>query len=242
MCVFLYIWLSRVGLCCETLFFLITCSFSFSFILFYISPPLSLWDSEMRLLSLSFWKNLSFTNSTRYSLLGSTLSFLTSRMSARSRDSADRVKSAAPEMSVLDLPDLVLECILEKLPAEGLCRMASVCSSLRERCVSDHLWQNHMKNKWGTIFGAAAFKEWQCCVASRKNPLFLNQGMQKGLMGCLIALIRSGFSSSSKKKRCFSPVDSIMFRYLALESGEFWFPAQVYNREVYLALVFLGFL
>ncbi|KAL4326943.1 hypothetical protein AHAS_Ahas13G0050600 [Arachis hypogaea] len=58
-------------------------------------------------------------------------------------------------MSVLDLPDLVLECILERLPPESLSQMAG--SSL--------------------------------------------------------------------------PSDSMMTWYLALETGNFWFPAQVYNRE-----------
>jgi len=47
---------------------------------------------------------------------------------------------------------------------------------------------------------------------------------------CPTALIRSSFGNISKKKD-FPPVDSIMSWYLALESGNFWFPAQVYNRE-----------
>ncbi|KAK6138247.1 hypothetical protein DH2020_027994 [Rehmannia glutinosa] len=137
------------------------------------------------------------------------------------------------EMSVLDLPDLVLECILEKLPPDGLCRMASVCTSLRDKCISDHLWEKHMKNKWGKIVGPSAYKEWQCHIASRKGSIFCKK---KGLMGYLvnlwpIALIRSCFSNFVIKKKSFSPVDSVMSWYLALESGKFWFPAQVYNRE-----------
>jgi len=139
------------------------------------------------------------------------------------------------DMSVLDLPDLVLECILERLPTEGLCRMAGVCSSLRERCISDHLWEKHMKNKWGRIISPAAYREWQWHIASRKGSIFSNQGKQRGLMGYLTllwptALIRSSFGNISKKKD-FPPVGSIMSWYLALESGNFWFPAQVYNRE-----------
>ncbi|KAH6834283.1 F-box family protein [Perilla frutescens var. hirtella] len=161
-------------------------------------------------------------------------------MSSTSNNSTQKLNNAAveppppPEMSVLDLPDLVLECILEKLPPEGLCTMASVCSSLRDRCVSDHLWQNHTTNKWGRVIGAAAEKEWQSCVASRRGREFLNQSKQKGLVNYLIRLwplIRSGFSNTTRKKCFFSTVDSIMPRYAALESGEFCFPAQVYNRE-----------
>lgn len=53
-----------------------------------------------------------------------------------SNDHVEEVSGGA-EMSVLDLPELVLECILEKLPPSGLCNMAAVCSSLRDRCMSD---------------------------------------------------------------------------------------------------------
>ncbi|KAK4441408.1 F-box protein [Sesamum alatum] len=158
-------------------------------------------------------------------------------MSPKKKNSSSKVESVemASEVSVLDLPDLVLECILEKLPPEGLCRMAGVCTSLRDWCTSDHLWERHMKNKWGRIVGPAAYREWQFHVVSGKSSIFFNQDKQKGLMGYLIqlwpfALIRSSFSNISKKQS-FPPVDSIMSWYLALESGKFWFPAQVYNRE-----------
>ncbi|KAK6119817.1 hypothetical protein DH2020_046442 [Rehmannia glutinosa] len=139
------------------------------------------------------------------------------------------------EMSVLDLPDLVLECILEKLPPKGLCKMACVCTSLRDRCMSDHLWEKHMKNKWARIVGPAAYREWQWYIASRKGSVFFDQGKEKGLMGYLthlwpIVLIRSSFRSIVRKKN-LAPMDSVMSWYFALESGKFWFPAQVYNRE-----------
>jgi hypothetical protein len=42
------------------------------------------------------------------------------------------------EPSLLDLPELALERILERLSPAGLCSMAGVCSSLRDRCRSDH--------------------------------------------------------------------------------------------------------
>ncbi|KAI6669640.1 hypothetical protein NL676_004525 [Syzygium grande] len=99
-------------------------------------------------------------------------------------------------MLVLDLPELVLECILERLPPAELFNMAGVCSSLRNRCVSDHLWERHMKQKWGRVIGPAAYREWKC-----------------------------------EKQRIPLPTDSIMSWYLALETGKFCFPAQVYNRE-----------
>lgn len=142
--------------------------------------------------------------------------------------------------SVLDLPELALDCILERLPPDALCSMAGVCTSLRERCMSDRLWEKHMKQKWGNIIGQAAYREWQCQIASKADLGNLKQGKQKGLMRILslnwpFSWIRSKVddynNSSSTKPRSSLPVDSIMARYLALETGKFCFPAQVYNRE-----------
>ncbi|KAL0435313.1 UNVERIFIED_CONTAM: F-box protein [Sesamum radiatum] len=223
------------------LFFLITCSFSFIF--FYRSlvlKPLPSWACEMRLVSLWFWKGFSFlpiTKSIRNTIFGVIFSVFTSRMPCKKKSFSSKVEciDRTPGISVLDLPDLVLECILEKLPPEELCRMASVSASLRDKCMSDYLWEKHIKDKWARIIGPAAYREWQWHIASRKDSIFFNQGKQKGLMGYLtrlwpVVLIRSSFSSISKKKKS-PPADSLMSWYFALESGKFWFPAQVYNRE-----------
>lgn len=139
------------------------------------------------------------------------------------------------EMSVLDLPELALECILGRLPPDGLCNMAGVCSSLRDRCRSDHLWERHMKEKWGRVFGPAAYREWQWHIASRKDLGTLDRRGKKGLVASLSCVwpfswIKSKLESGNKPKSSL-PVDSIMSWYLSLESGKFWFPAQVYNRE-----------
>ena len=45
------------------------------------------------------------------------------------------------QVSLLDLPELTLECILGRLPPAGLCDVVGVCRSLRDRCHSDHLWE-----------------------------------------------------------------------------------------------------
>ncbi|KAE8657852.1 Detected protein of unknown function [Hibiscus syriacus] len=87
-------------------------------------------------------------------------------------DNFEEVEESA--MSVLELPDLVLECILER---------------------------------------------------TRKDSSNLKQGKPKGLMR-----IQSKVDDSSKQ--CSLPGDSIMSWFLALETCRFWFPAQVYNREV----------
>lgn len=138
-----------------------------------------------------------------------------------------------PEMTILDLPELALELILEKLPPAGLGRMACVSSSLRDRCRSDHLWERHMREKWGRLIGPAARREWEWCVSTRKES---SSGVkEKSWIGLrLCGWWLSWFSSRvvvSGKPRSFLPAGSTMSWFLALESGRSWFPAQVYNRE-----------
>lgn len=166
--------------------------------------------------------------------------------------------SSFPKMSVLDLPELALECILERLPPDGLFRMSCVCTELMDRCLSDHLWEKHMSQKWGRIIGPAARREWQWHISSsRRNEsksCFLDQTSCKGggLMAYLsrlwpFMLVRSNSFlnpsnlaisyddydniRSDTKRISQPPVDSVVACYRALETGKFWFPAQVFNRE-----------
>ncbi|XP_073062332.1 F-box protein At2g26850-like isoform X2 [Primulina eburnea] len=138
------------------------------------------------------------------------------------------------EFSLLDLPDLALDSILDKLDPSELCSMARVCYFLREKCTSDHFWAKHFKQKWGGVVGDSFYREWQCYVASRRVPRFLNSRVQKG--GFLqfffgIFLNKLQMKERDCVSRCFLPVNSVMSCYLALETGKFWFPAQVFNRE-----------
>ncbi|KAF8403669.1 hypothetical protein HHK36_011773 [Tetracentron sinense] len=221
------------------LLFLISC---FSFILLSKSlslKPLPPWASETRLLSLWFWKDLScfFMIWLRKSGIKGCFFQIGSRIFVNNKNLSLTVDNfeEKEKMSVLDLPELALECILERLSPAGLCNMAGVCSSLRERCSSDHLWERHMKQKWGRVIGSAAYREWQWHIASRKDSRVSEQSKQKGFimsLSCVwpLSLIRSKIEDSSKHRSSL-PVNSIMSWYLYLESGKFWFPAQVYNRE-----------
>ena len=233
------------------LFFFITC---LSFLIFYKSLTLQLlppWAYEMRLVGIKLWRTLSFTQLASYIKIN--FYFL-----ARMTKSSGRTISSDPNfelldseiqedmMSLLDLPDLALECILEKLPPDGLTRVSSVCTSLRTTCMSNHLWERHMKQKWGNVIGPAAYREWQWHVATRNEFGFLDQGNERGFFGFLqktwpwpLLFSRgknTGINSAKKKnstRSCYSaPADSVMAWYMALETGKFWFPAQVYNREV----------
>ncbi|XP_044504552.1 F-box protein At2g32560-like [Mangifera indica] len=139
------------------------------------------------------------------------------------------------KLSLLELPELPLECILKKLSPAGLCSMAGVCSSLRDRCTSDHLWKRHMEQKWGKLIGDAAYREWQWHVVSNKRASLQKQTKQKGFFTSLYNLLPFSWNRPKMEKNCEPrsslPADSIMAWYVSLESGKFWFSAQVYNRE-----------
>ncbi|XP_057461863.1 F-box protein At2g32560-like isoform X2 [Actinidia eriantha] len=148
---------------------------------------------------------------------------------------AENVREREEISSLLDLPEFVLECILERLSPTGLFTMAGVCTSLREKCTSDHLWERHMKQKWGRLIGDAAYSEWQWHIASRKRSTLSKGTKRKTWFGNVSSLWPVLWNKSKlgtgSETRSSVPEDSVMAWYLALESGTFWFPAQVYNRE-----------
>ncbi|GKV40733.1 hypothetical protein SLEP1_g48339 [Rubroshorea leprosula] len=134
------------------------------------------------------------------------------------------------KVSLLDLPELTLECILDRLSPAELCAMAGVCSSLRERCCSDHLWEKHMKQRWGRVIGDAAHREWKGhLVFRRKSSEPCSRSKKKGFLRILFNTILP--EKGADGRRTSTPADSVMAWYISLETGEFWFPAQVYNRE-----------
>ncbi|XP_071705525.1 F-box protein At2g32560-like [Rutidosis leptorrhynchoides] len=246
------------------IFIFVTC-FSFILILRFSLPikPLPPWACEMRLLSFYFWKDLSiFLNfvklfkklmfSAKTTKKTTTFSTTTSTKNSMSTMMITKTPKTGDEdmMSVLDLPNLALECILEKLQPDGLCKMSCVCTYLRDMCLSDHLWEAHMSKRWGSIIGSAAKKEWLLHIASKKESsnYFCDGENGRGLLlGCLsklwpVMLIRStsicydvdhdNDDDGKKIKISSQPsIDSIVSCYRALETGKFQFPAQVFNRE-----------
>ncbi|WOL01841.1 F-box protein [Canna indica] len=196
-------------------------------------PP---WAGEVRLLSVLFWKELLSSLLHLFEKcrpLGAR-KIAASTMPPKKR-CAHRVEyvEESEEMSVLDLPELVLESILEKLSPTGLSSMAAVCSSLRERCRSDHLWEKHMKEKWGRVIGHSACRERKLHLDSSKHSLGGFAGSHWiELLSCVwpISWLKDRIESGNKSKNPL-PDDTLMSWYQSIESGKFWFPAQVYNRE-----------
>lgn len=221
-------------------FFLVT---GISFFLFLNSlslkqlPP---WASDVRFLPLCFWKELSFSpisKAIKQGIFGSVIWGLPSILAMKQGNSFPKFEYVEKDeqSSLLDLPELALDCILEKLSPAELCSMAGVCSSMRERCTSDHLWERHMKGKWGKVLGPTAYREWQWFIASRRNSSNSKGTKSQGLVRFFKHIWPLSWFTSKfdKPEKEISPplVDSVMSCYLALERGKFWFPAQVYNRE-----------
>lgn len=137
---------------------------------------------------------------------------------------------------LLDLPELALESILDRLSPSELCKMENVCTYLRDVCEEDYFWEKHMKQKWGKLMGNSACKEWHLNIALRRRSELSSPSPKKGLLssyfgGWSFLLIRSK-SESKGKIRSSLPISSMKAWYQSLESGKLWFPAQVYNREV----------
>ncbi|KAL7097718.1 hypothetical protein ACP275_10G161000 [Erythranthe tilingii] len=136
-------------------------------------------------------------------------------------------KEEEEEFSLLDLPDLPLDAILEKLSPFELCSMARVCSSLKRSCTSEYLWQKQMKKKWGDVIGDVAQREWQSqLMTASKRPHFSTK--RSGKFQLFLDLF---MGKKSDSKKYLLQENSVMSFHLALETGKFWFPAQVFNRQ-----------
>ncbi|CAM6062547.1 unnamed protein product [Sphagnum tenellum] len=143
-------------------------------------------------------------------------------------------------MSLLDLPELALEGILARLPAVSLAHMACVCQELRKRCRSNYLWEHLFQQKWARIAGPSAFREWQRHLSSQAEMGGAttvvdrsSSSSMRGLWGWPLSCLWpfSWLNLQGEEPATNPPLNSLMAWYWALESGTFWFPAQVYNRE-----------
>ncbi|CAJ2671670.1 unnamed protein product [Trifolium pratense] len=146
--------------------------------------------------------------------------------------------SSSSKISLLNLPESTLDVILELLSPIELINMSKVCTYLRGKCRSDHLWENHMKNKWGRIFGHIALKEWQwhVTIITKEEGSVLNQQINilNGSLGTFIGAwpmlcLGSYLEECNNFKSLLLANHFMMALYLSLESGKFWFPAQLYS-------------
>jgi hypothetical protein len=155
-------------------------------------------------------------------------------------ETAEEAAAAGEPSPLLDLPELAIDCVLERLPPAELQSMSAVCRSMRERCRGDHLWERHMSEKWGRVLGRAARDEWRMHLASAGSAGRVSGGGKRrrwlAALSCVcpvVSWIRPRADGGSGGKSS-GPVldDSVMSWYLSMGSGKLWFPAQVSNREV----------
>ncbi|KAE8797746.1 F-box protein [Hordeum vulgare] len=146
----------------------------------------------------------------------------------------------AAALPVLDLPELALERVLEELSPASLAAMACVCAGLRDRCSMDSLWARHVRRKWGRVLGAAARREWGAELAAAAT--LPRPARRRGWADSLACawpfswigrrwLKEEDAAAAAARSSPAPPADSVAAWYRALECGDFWFPAQVYNRE-----------
>ncbi|XP_066310066.1 F-box protein At2g26850-like isoform X1 [Miscanthus floridulus] len=160
--------------------------------------------------------------------------------------------AAAAGFPLLDLPELALDRVLEELSPASLAAMACVCAVLRDRCSADALWERHLRLKWGHVLGAAAHKQWEAELGGRAaragapqptrrrswvDSLACAWPFSSSWIGCRW-LLKGGHTpapaavaAEPTPAPAAPPADTVAAWYRALECGEFWFPAQVYNRE-----------
>jgi len=139
-------------------------------------------------------------------------------------------------VSLFNLQEPVLDCILKLLSPMGLIRMPEVCTFFRDRCGSDPLWEVHMKKKWGGVIGDVAYKEWQRHITKAKEK-GINQSNQHNIQNGSVGSFRGNWPMlylRSYLEDCrhlnSSLVNSFMMTlYFSLENGNFWFPAQTFT-------------
>lgn len=144
-----------------------------------------------------------------------------------------------PAVSLLDLPELALETILSKLPPQSLGKAAVVSKELYEKCSNDHMWMPHVHAKWGGVVSDLAFKEWQSSCSSpmdvHVNPCRIDDSLplSKPLISWPLSCIWSPWAKTPSylSQKLDATPTVYMKWYTTLETGAYWFPAQVYNRE-----------
>ncbi|KAK7393024.1 hypothetical protein VNO78_21475 [Psophocarpus tetragonolobus] len=137
-------------------------------------------------------------------------------------------------ISLLDLPESTLDIILKCLSPLELCTMSQVCVSLKDKCQSDEFWKNHIKHKWGRVIGDHVHKEWEWHITIAKEGTLLNQHFnQTGSLGSFSGvwpnLYLGSYLEDCKVLNGQRSNNFFMSLYFCLESGRFWFPAQVYK-------------
>ncbi|XP_057825786.1 F-box protein At2g26850 isoform X2 [Cryptomeria japonica] len=147
-----------------------------------------------------------------------------SKQAKSAEDSSDN--SAFP---LLDLPELVLESIIRRLSPYHLCQLAQTSKDLRKRCRNDEIWETLYNERWGKVAGMNAFALWRRTLF-RRNAKIWERPTSLWLrpLKCIWYFTRSELTTAEPVMK---PNEAFVNLYWQLECGDFWFPAQVFNRE-----------
>lgn len=146
------------------------------------------------------------------------------------------------KISLLNLPNSTLNDILKLLSPMELIKMSSVCTYLRDTCRSDHLWETHIKQKWGKMVGDVAFKEWQWHITTtllNQQNIINQNGSLGSFSGTWPVLCLGSYLQDCMQLKSSFLNKFMMSLYFSLENGKFWFPAQFYRVRVLIILFHL---
>ncbi|AES81202.2 F-box protein At2g26850 [Medicago truncatula] len=135
------------------------------------------------------------------------------------------------KVSLLDLPDELVDCILKCLSPQDLFRVAQVCTHLRNISRRDHLWEKHVEQKWSRLLGNDAYHEWEYHTTKYKE-LLVDRNLSDSLGTTSGNSSFQRIHSYLRINRSMTDLiknHSKMALYIFLETGRFWFPAQVYK-------------
>ncbi|CAJ2671673.1 unnamed protein product [Trifolium pratense] len=154
--------------------------------------------------------------------------------------SKKRKKTVVPRRKtrLLDLPNQTIDCILERLSPKELCRVAEVCTYLRNQSSSDYLWKKHVQQKWSKLVGDVVQQVWQWHRAKIKDARSFS--LYRDVMDSCAAFRGTWpFVGIQSYLENHWPYISLMKNYsqkalyTCLETGCFWFPAQLYRFRRY---------
>ncbi|CAJ2671679.1 unnamed protein product [Trifolium pratense] len=155
--------------------------------------------------------------------------------------SKKRKKTVVPRRKTrfLDLPNQTIDCILERLSPKELCRVAEVCTYLRNQSSSDYLWKKHVQQKWSKLVGDVVQQVWQWHRAKIKDARSFS--LYRDVMDSCAAFRGTWpFVGIQSYLENHWPYISLMKNYsqkalyTCLETGCFWFPAQLYRNPMYM--------
>ncbi|XP_020244508.1 F-box protein At2g32560-like [Asparagus officinalis] len=224
------------------LFFLLSSISFFLLLLLLLKNPLPLklpsWVNELSLLSLLLCKEslahliphlknykLTITHIFKFSYT----EFTNRNRVSRTEELGVHAELDKATMTILDLPELPLDLILGKLAPVELLNVTEVCTYLRDIATRDHLWERHFSERWGRIISECARREWIHFVSAKESKRNESAGWLLEILSCVLPC---SWFMSPKAENNLKNSGSVMAWYLALESGRFSFPAQVYNREL----------